>query len=137
VTLLIEIALVVLTGIGLAVCVALLPNPRPTPGRRGGVSPPARPPQLVALERLVITSGANGAVHAHAYLRPVLIEIVSSRLAAHGYALNRMPDGAGRAVLGERLWELVRPDRPFPEDRHGPGVSSDELDAMLDVVERL
>jgi hypothetical protein len=135
--LLVEIALVVLAGVGVAVCVALLPDTRPTGRRRGPAPPASRPAQLVSLERLVVSSGANGAVHAHAYLRPRLIEIVSHRLAAHGRTLNRMSVAVGRELLGDRLWDLVRPGRPFPDDRHGPGVSSVELEAMLEVLERL
>jgi hypothetical protein len=136
-TLLVEIALVVLAGVGMAVCVALLPDTHPMHGRGGAARAPSRPAELVELERLVVTSGANGAVHAHAYLRPLLVEVVSQRLAARGHTLNRMSDAVGRGVLGDRLWEFVRPGRPFPEDRHGPGVRPDELSAMLDVLERL
>lgn len=136
-TLLIEIALVVLTGVGLAVCVALLPEARPTHRRPSATAPPSRPAQLVALERLVVSSGESGAVHAHAYLRPVLIQIVSHRLAARGQTLEQMPERVGREVLGDPLWEIVRPGRPFPEDRHGPGVPPKELGPMLEVLERL
>ncbi len=136
-TLLVEIALVVLAGIALAAAVSLLPHPLPTGRRRVAAPARSRPAQLVELERLVVTSGANGAVHAHAYLRPLLVEIVSRRLAARGQSLERLPDGAGRELLGERLWDLVRPGRPFPEDRYGPGVRPQELDAMLGLVERL
>ena len=97
--LLVEIALVVLAGVGVAVCVALLPDTRQTGRRRGPAPAPSRPAQLVSLERLVVSSGANGAVHAHAYLRPLLIEIVSHRLAAHGQTLDRMSVAVGRELL--------------------------------------
>ena len=70
----------------------------------------------------------------HAYLRPLLIEIVSRRLAARGQTLDRMPETVGRKMLGDRLWDIVRPGRPFPEDRHGPGVSPSDLGAMLEVA---
>jgi hypothetical protein len=136
-TLLLEIALVVLAGVAVAVCVALLPDARSTDRRHRVTPAPTRPVQLERLERLIVTSGASGAVHAHAYLRPLLVEIVSHRLAARGQALSSMPDAVGREVLGEQLWELVRPGRPFPEDRRGPGVSSAELDAMLERAEVL
>jgi len=135
VTLLLEIALVVLAGIGLVVCLALLPGaprapaPRPAPGQ-------PRPAQLVDLERLVITARTS-AVQAHAYLRPRLIEIASYRLAARGQTLGRLPDPVGRELLGDRLWDMVRPDRPFPEDRHGPGVRAQELEGMVELLERL
>ncbi len=131
-----EIALVVLTGIGLAVCVALLPTaptwrrpPRPAPAS-------GRPGQLVALERLVVTAGTS-AMQVHAYLRPRLIEIAAYRLAARGQTLDRMPDAVGRELLGDRLWDIVRPGRPFPQDRNAPGIRPPELAAMLAVLERL
>jgi hypothetical protein len=130
-----EIALVVLAGVGLAACVSFLPTaprrrrPQPTPA-----SP--RPRQLVALERVVVTGGTS-AMQVHAYLRPRLIEIAAHRLAVHGQALDRMPDGLGRELLGERLWDIVRPGRPFPEDRNAPGLHPQELATMLAVLERL
>jgi len=130
------IALVALAAVGVAVCLSLLPEPPKRRRGRASVRRPSRPEQLVALERLVSTSGAS-ALHAHVYLRPLLAEIASRRLAARGQTLERMSDPAGRLVLGERLWEVARPDRPFPEDRYGPGVSADDLRAMLEVLERL
>lgn len=84
-----------------------------------------------------MTTSAPNAVSTHAYLRPLLIQIVSHRLSARGQALERMPEPVGRAVLGDRLWDLVRPGRPFPEDRHGPGVQPQELGAMLEVIRGL
>jgi hypothetical protein len=136
VRLLAEIGLVVLAGILIAACVSLLPAARPTGRRRRAAPAPARPDQLVALERLVVSAGTS-AIQAHAYLRPLLVEITSRRLAPRGQTLERMPDTAARELLDDRLWDLVRPDRPFPEDRHGPGVPPQELRAMLEVLERL
>ncbi|MGI8506050.1 MAG: hypothetical protein ACR2MK_04465 [Solirubrobacteraceae bacterium] len=135
-TLLAEIALVAIAAIGVATCLALLPAGPSLRRRRAAAPPPSRPVQLLELERLVSMSGAN-AVHVHAYLRPLLAEIAGRRLAARGRTLARMPESAGREVLGDRLWEIVRPGRPFPEDRHGPGVSPQDLRVMLEVLERL
>lgn len=134
--LLADIAVLVLAGLSVAICVALLPDPRPTRRRRAAAPPPLRPGQLVALERLVTTAGTS-TVQAHAYLRPILVEIATHRLAAHGQTIDRMSNAAGRDLLGERLWEIVRPNRPFPEDRHAPGVQPRDLAAMIDVLERL
>ncbi len=135
-TLLVEIALIVLAGIAVATCVTLLPTPRPLRQRKRVTPRAARPQQLVALERLVTTAGSS-AVSVHAYLRPLLIQIVSHRLAARGQTIEPMPEAVGREALGDRLWDIVRPDRPFPEDRHGPGVQPRELGAMLEVIRRL
>ena len=117
-------------------CLRLLPRVAKTQRRRVSPAPPKRPEQLVELERLVATSNTY-ALHVHAYLRPLLAEIASRRLAARGQTLERMSEPVGESLLGDRLWEIVRPDRPFPEDRHGPGITPRELDAMLEVLERL
>lgn len=131
-----EIGLVALAAIGAAGCVALLPGPPPIRRRSARAPVTRRPDQLVALERLAM-SASTSAVHVHAYLRPVLVEIASRRLAAHGQDLERLPEAAGRNLMGDRLWDVVRPGRPFPEDRHAPGVTAQELEAMLEVLERL
>jgi uncharacterized membrane protein YdfJ with MMPL/SSD domain len=136
VRLLAEIAIIVVAAIGVAVCLALLPAVRSTRGRRAASRQPSRPDQLVAIERLVSTAGTS-AIQAHAYLRPVLIEIVSGRLARRGRSLERIPSSVGQKLLGEHLWDIVRPNRPFPKNRYGPGVSRQELTSMLDVIERL
>ncbi len=135
-TLAAEIALVVIAAVAVAVCVASVPGVPFLRPRRPPAPPPARPRQLVMIERLVAIAGTS-ALQTHAYLRPALIEIASQRLAAHGQTLARMSDATGSALLGEPLWELVRPGRPFPQDRHGPGVGLDDVRAMIDALERL
>ena len=50
--------------------------------------------------------------------------------------LERRPEAA-RALLGEDAWELLRPDRPEPEDRHGPGVPRERVAAVIERVESL
>jgi len=136
VSVLAELALVVGAAVGVAISLALLPT-RPTRSwRRVPVPPPPRPEQLVRLERLVSIAGSS-AIDVHAYLRPLLAEIASRRLAGRGHVLERMPDPVGRELLGDRLWEIVRPDRPLPEDRYAPGIAPQELSAMLTSLERL
>ncbi|MGO9821140.1 MAG: hypothetical protein ACLPTJ_10880 [Solirubrobacteraceae bacterium] len=133
--LLAEIALITLAAIGVLVCVILIPSRGPAALPRT-VRPRPRPDQLVTLERLVSSAEAS-TLHTHAYLRPVLVEVATRRLAAHGYALNSVSADAGRRLLGDPLWDLVRPGRPFPEDRHAPGIPGSQIAAMLDVLERL
>ncbi|MGB0091098.1 MAG: hypothetical protein WBP81_00945 [Solirubrobacteraceae bacterium] len=134
--LLLEIALVAIAAIGAAVCVALLPDRSSIGPRRAAAPEPSRTKQLLQLERLVSMATVN-TLQVHAYLRPLLVEIASRRLAARGQTLERMPESVGRRVLGDRLWEIVRPNRPFPEDRHAPGVSTGDLQEMVGVLERL
>lgn len=135
-TLLAEIVLVIIAGVSVAICLAWLPASGSERRRPAAPPPPRRPAQLTDLERLVSRSQA-GALTVHAYLRPMLVEVATRRLAARGVALDRLSDSAGRELLGDALWDLVRPGRPFPADRHGPGISPAQLDAMLATIEAL
>ena len=132
-------ALVLLVGwlaVVAFVRVALLPHePRESSFERA-VRPrsrrPARIESLVSLERRVALATA-AAVHVHFRLRPILREIAAARLAARGIDLDR-DAAAARAIVGERLWELVRADRDRPEDPFAPGIPLAEID---DYVARL
>ena len=92
-----------------------------------------RLPELERLEREVLL-GMSTAFDFHYRLRPLLQDVARRKLAvARGIDLDADPDHA-RAVLGERTWELVRPDREPPEDRLGPGVAASELAAAVDTL---
>lgn len=69
----------------------------------------------------------------HFRLRPHLVSAAAYRLERHGVQLEAQPERA-RQLLGEEAWELVRPDRPPPERRHGAGL---DLAALRRVLERL
>jgi hypothetical protein len=131
-----EITLIAVAAVGAAICVALVPAGLSHRPRRAPRRAPSPPEQLVELERLVGSASAS-ALQLHAHLRPLLAEIAATRLAVRGVTLERLGDEAGEPLLGDRLWELVRPGRPFPEDRRGPGLSTGELASMLDTLERL
>jgi hypothetical protein len=130
-----EIVLITIAVVGAAICIALIPGGPTPPPRRAPRREPSLPQQLVELERLVVSAEAS-ALQMHAYLRPLLAEIAATRLAARGLRIERLTTEDG-GLLGDRLWELVRPDRPFPEDRRGPGVSAQQLASMLDTLEQL
>jgi hypothetical protein len=81
--------------------------------------------------------GVAGAAHAHRRLLPLLRAAAAARLASrHGIELEHRPDAA-RTLLGDDVWELLRPDRPEPEDRHGPGVPREQVAAAIEAVEAL
>ena len=48
---------------------------------------------------------------------------------------SRSTPEAARAILGEDAWELVRPDRPAPEDRLAKGIPPRELAQVVDALE--
>ena len=98
--------------------------------------PTAQPEELLRMERELLL-GIADADHAHRRLLPLLRTAAAARLAArHGLELERRPETA-RALLGEDVWELLRPDRPEPEDRHGPGLPRQQIAAVIERVESL
>jgi hypothetical protein len=69
-------------------------------------------------------------------LKPILRELAGWRLARnHGVDIGRAPDAA-RQILGEPLWELVRPAEAFPDFR-APGVPLADVNSAIDRLERI
>jgi hypothetical protein len=136
-----ELGFVVLGALGAAVCLVALAVRLPADQRvfESGLRPPVRtvvwPAQLVRLERIVQWSGSS-AVDSHTRLRPVLVEIAEVRLTRRGLRLDRDVAEA-RRLLGPKVWELVRPDRPAPPDRDAPGIAAGDLEEILDTLEAL
>lgn len=98
-----------------------------TPGR-------ARLRSLEQTEHDCIQGLANP-VDLHRRLRPRLREIAVQRLSArHGIDLDARPETA-RAVLGEEVWELVRPERPLPDELTGARLDAEALDRVLTRLE--
>ena len=96
----------------------------------------SQPEEVVRMERELVL-GIADADHARRRLLPLLRAAAAARLAArHGFELERRPERA-RALLGEDVWELLRPDRPEPKDRHGPGVPRERIAAVIERVESL
>jgi hypothetical protein len=87
-----------------------------------------RLPEVEKLEREV-TLATSSAYDLHYRLLPQLREIAQARLERSGRALS--PDTAGR------WWELLRPDRPPPEDRFAKGISETDLRALVQDLGRM
>lgn len=92
---------------------------------------PQRPAQLERLER-ELTMATATAFDLHARLRPQLRDIATMRLAARGVRLEEAED-----VLEPELWELVRPDRQEPANRHAEGIAPAELRRAVEALEAL
>jgi hypothetical protein len=103
---------------------------------RGRKETPQPPVELLRMER-ELELGIADATHAHRRLLPLLRAAAEARLASRrGVELDRRPDAA-EAVLGEDVWELLRPDRPEPADRHGAGVPRERVAAVTERLESL
>jgi hypothetical protein len=98
--------------------------------------PPARPGELAKLEREV-SLAAGTSFDLHFRLRPVLREVAAHRLATRrGLALDAGSPEV-RGLLGDELWEVVRPEREPPDDRFGPGLPLAGLRRALDRLETI
>jgi len=96
----------------------------------------ARPGSLAHLEREVSIAGSS-AFDEHQRLRPAVAEIAADLLASRrGIDLGREPDRA-RAVLGDDVWELIRPDRPQPTDKLERGIDEAGLERVVASLERI
>jgi hypothetical protein len=99
--------------------------------RRPRRRPPTVLPELERLER-ELSLGTQSAFDYHVRLRPVLHEIAEARIAARG---GRLEDA--EALLGPDAWELVRPDRPPPKDRHAAGADPAAVRRLVDALEKI
>ena len=98
----------------------------------------AGPAQLDQLRRV---GEALAAAHASGVgidreLRPLLRPIAAMRLARRGVDLDRHGEKA-RELLGDPLWEVVRADRPRASNLVAGGISTGELDSVIERLERL
>lgn len=92
------------------------------------------PPSLARLEQEAAL-GVAGSFDLQHRLVPRLRSIAAGLLASRRrVALDSQPETA-RTLLGEDAWELVRPDRPAPQNRLDRGTTPNELARVVDLLE--
>jgi hypothetical protein len=69
-------------------------------------------------------------------LPPLLVPIVAARLGRHGIDMELAPRRA-QELLGDPLWEIVRPDRPPAAYGAGRGLAVDDLETAIKRLEQL
>jgi len=69
-------------------------------------------------------------------LRPLLVPIVAARLGRRGVDMALAPRRA-QELLGDVLWEIVRPDRPSAAYRVGRGLAGDDVRTAIERLEQL
>ena len=69
-------------------------------------------------------------------LRPLLVPIAAARLGRRGVDMALAPRRA-QELLGDVLWEIVRPDRPSAAYRVGGGLAADDLRTAIERLEQL
>lgn len=92
------------------------------------------PPSLGRIEHETALAVA-GSFDLHYHLVPRLRAVAAGLLSSRrNVSLAETPEAA-RAILGEDVWELVRPDRPAPEDRLAEGIPVRQLARVVDALE--
>lgn len=95
----------------------------------------ARPASLERAEREV-TLATGTAFDVHFRLRPMLQSLSAGLLLRRGIDVERDPARA-EELLGPEVWELVRPDRPPPDDRTASGVPIETVERVVGDLERI
>ena len=138
----IRVYALVVTGVTLAVAIAALrrayPPARPLRAtkspRQGGRR--ESPAMLARLEQEVVL-GSAGSFDLHHQLRPRLRLLAGELLTSRRrHSLDRDATRA-REVLGDETWDLVREDRPPPEDRLARGLPPEALGRIVASLERV
>ena len=93
------------------------------------------PPSLARIE-LEAALGVTGSFDLHHRLVPRVRSIAAGLLASRRRVSLDADPAAAQAILGDTTWELVRPDRPAPEDRLARGIAQQELAQVVDALER-
>lgn len=136
----VRIDALVVCGVVVLLAIAALrrayPASSPLRPKRPKPTPAPRPPTLTRVEKETALAVA-GSFDLHYRLRPRLRTLALVRLATRrGIALDDEPEAA-RDLLGAATWELVRHDRPPPEDRLASGITSSALTEVVDSLERV
>ena len=139
--LVVRIYALVVCAAALALALAALRRAYPpeTPLRESAaaVSSRRQPPSTLGRIEHEAALGVVGAFDLHYRLVPRIRSIAAGLLASRRrITLDAQPEAA-RDVLGDEAWELVRPDRPPPEDRLARGISTQELARVVDSLERI
>jgi hypothetical protein len=124
------------TVLGLALVALRRAFPAERPLRDRGRPPSrARPPASLARIEHEAALAIASSFELHYRFAPRLRSIAACLLASRRrISLVAQPADA-RDALGHTTWELVRPDRPAPEDRLARGLSTQELDGVVDSLE--
>ena len=126
-------ALVLAAVLAAATALELQPPPRqqPLPRARGDEMP-------LGLRQIVdvLRDSERSEFSVDRSLRPLLVPIVAARLGRRGIDMALAPRRA-EELLGDRLWEIVRPDRPPAAHRVGRGLAGDELREAIERLEQL
>jgi hypothetical protein len=126
-------ALALASALATAAALQLRPAPRQQP------PPPARNDEMpLRLRQIadILRESEESEVGVDRSLRPLLVPIAAARLGRSGVDMARAPRRS-QELLGDVLWDIVRPDRPPAAYRVGRGLAGDDLRTAIDRLEQL
>jgi hypothetical protein len=95
-----------------------------------------RPPALARIEDEVAL-GVAGSFDLHYHLAPRLRAIADGLLVSRRRVSPDTQPEESRRILGDEAWQLIRADRPAPEDRLARGLPPDALGRVIDSLEAI
>ena len=126
----------VILGLAVAALRRTLPGAGGSPRRGRRAAPRAEPPRSLAQLENESALAIGDSLDLYFRLRPHLRLIAAGLLEGrHGIALDE--GEKAKPLLGSETWELLREDRPIPEDRHARGLTLDALERVVLSLERL
>lgn len=133
----VETALILAAGCVVAAAVLQRMPGSPAAARRGG-RPAASDgtPAVLRSDRRMLQLAQASAGETHHRLAPALRELAAGATERRRGPVARPPDEL-ESLVSPSTWDLIRPDRPPPEDARERGISVSELEAVLDDLERL
>lgn len=131
--------LVCAVALGLGLLALRRAYPRTAPLRRSTRtgSRRRRPPPALARIEDEVALGVAGAFDLHHRLVPRLRTITAGLLASRRRVSLDADLEESRRLLGDETWELVRPDRPPPEDRLARGIPPEALGRVVGTLEAI
>lgn len=130
-------ALLVATAVIVLALLALRRSFPPESVLRASTPPPRRtlkPPSLARAHNEVVL-GVASSFDLHFRLVPRLRTIAAGLLSSRRNVSLTTDRERAAAVLGPQAWELVRPDRPAPQDRLTTGIPPRDLAVVVDALE--
>lgn len=126
-------------ALGLALSALRRSYPRAQTLRPRAVRDPGsrRPPPSLARIEHETALGVAGAFDLHFRLAPRIRAVATGLLASRRRISGDGASDTARSVLGAEAWELVRTDRPSPDDRLARGLPVSELRRVVESLERV
>jgi hypothetical protein len=127
------------SALALATALAVVAALQLRPARRQQPPPRARDDEMpLRLRRIAddLRESEQSEFGVDRSLRPLLVPIVAARLGRRGVDMALAPRRA-QELLGDVLWEIVRPDRPSAAHRVGRGIAGDDLRTAIEQLEQL